>query len=66
MCYFQAESNQNTDGTVEEGEDENTEDSNMQVSETGLLIIIIICKNTYEIKLQMSLCNKLLSSNTQN
>ncbi|XP_051772164.1 F-box only protein 9 isoform X8 [Ctenopharyngodon idella] len=26
-----AESNQNTDGTVEEGEDENTEDSNMQM-----------------------------------
>lgn len=38
MCYFQAESTQNTDGTVEEGEDENTEDSNLQVSEPSLLI----------------------------
>lgn len=39
MCCFQAESNQNTDhGTVEEGEDENTEDSNLQVGEPGLLI----------------------------
>ncbi|XP_016118803.1 F-box only protein 9-like [Sinocyclocheilus grahami] len=27
-----AESNQNTDGTVEEGEDENTEDSNLQMA----------------------------------